>query len=224
MNENPVVSVSIDPDLLRDVNHASKTDKPERVAYVSYYTENGLLGVNFPAGLKAKGQGTVGYVPKSYSLSLRGGYGQGSVTYPFFSDCAVSTFYSLVLRNGGQDITMARMRDSFCSRIVNGLNLDYACTRPVALYLNGEYWGLYDLNEELNADYLVSHFGVKKSDVDFVKRNEWALKGSAKGYLNARSFARNERLKSDSVFEEFAKMVDVDYCTDYIIAQTNTQI
>ena len=216
----PVVSVSIDPDLLRDVNHASKTDKPERVAYVSYYTENGLLGVNFPAGLKAKGQGTVGYVPKSYSLSLRGGYGQGSVTYPFFSDCAVSTFYSLVLRNGGQDITMARMRDSFCSRIVNGLNLDYACTRPVALYLNGEYWGLYDLNEELNADYLVSHFGVKKSDVDFVKRNEWALKGSAKGYLNARSFARNERLKSDSVFEEFAKMVDVDYCTDYIIAQT----
>ena len=216
----PIVCVSIDPDLLRDVNHASKADKPERVAYVSYYTEDGLLGVNFPAGLKAKGQGTVGYVPKSYSLSLRGGYGQSSVTYPFFEDCAVSTFYSLVLRNGGQDITMARLRDSFCSRIVNGLNLDYACTRPVALYLNGEYWGLYDLNEELNADFLVSHYGVKKSDVDFVKRNEWAVKGSAKGYLNARSFARNERLKDDSVFEEFATMVDVDYCTDYIIAQT----
>lgn len=216
----PVVAVSIDPDLLRDVNHASKADKPERVAYVSYYTENGALGVSFPAGMKAKGQGTVGYTPKSYSLSLRGGYGRSSVTYPFFDDCAVSTFYSLVLRNGGQDITMARLRDSFCSRIVNGMNLDYACTRPVALYLNGAYWGLYDLNEELNADFLVSHYGVKKSDVDFVKRNEWAAKGSAKGYLNARAFARNERLKDDSVFEEFATMVDVDYCTDYIIAQT----
>ena len=66
-----------------------------------------------------------------------------------------------------------------------------------------------DLNEELNADFLVSHYGVKKSDVDFVKRNEWAAKGSAKGYLNARAFARNERLKDDSVFEEFIKPIDL---------------
>ena len=216
----PVLAVAIDPAGFKKVSSASKTHKPEYLARASYYTSDGELGINFSAGMKAKGQGTVSYRQKSFSFSFRGGYGQKSVTYPFFDDCKYTTFYSLVIRNSGQDYDTCRIRDSFCSRIVRGMNLDYAATRPVAVYINGSYWGLYDLNEELNADYLVTHYGVNKEDVDFVKRNEYALKGSSKGYLDARAMGRNANLSDDGVFAEYLTMVDSDYCTDYIIAQT----
>lgn len=216
----PVVAVAIDPHDFKTVSHATYNNKPEREAYISYYGSNGKIATSFPAGLKAKGQGTISYSQKSFSMTLRGRYGQSSVTYPFFDDCPVKTFSSLVIRNGGQDYSKAKIRDSYCSRIVRGMNLDYAAVRFVAVYINGSYWGLYSLNEELNSDYLINHYQVDSDDVDFVKRNQTELKGSRDGYLQARSFAQKNDLANDDLFEQFSEMVDVDYCTDYIIAQT----
>ncbi len=216
----PVVTIAINPDDFHTVSNATKTEKPERAAQISYYEANGQLGVSFPAGLKAKGQGTIGYAQKSFTLSLRGSYGRSSVTYPFFEDCAFTTFSSLVLRNSGQDYGKARIRDALFSRMMKGMNLDYAETRPVAVYINGRYWGLYDFNEDLNSEYLETHYGVDSDTVDFVKRNATQLKGSNKGYLAARKFGQNQDLSDDALFAQFAEMVDVAYCTDYIIAQT----
>lgn len=216
----PVVTIAIDREDFSEVSDATKTDKPERPAQISYFEADGTLGVSFPAGLKAKGQGTITYAQKSFSISLRGGYGRSSVTYPFFEDCETTTYSSLVIRNSGQDIEEARMRDSLFSRIVSGMNLDYAHTHPVVVYINGEYWGLYDFNEELNSEYLETHYGVDSDAVDFVKRNKTVLKGSNQGYLQARDWGQNKKLSDDTLFAEFAEMVDVAYCTDYIIAQT----
>lgn len=216
----PVVTITIDRDDFKTVSSATKMEKPERKAEISYYEADGQLGVTFPAGIKAKGQGTIGYAQKSFSVSLRGGYGRSSVTYPFFRDCEFKTFSALVLRNSGQDFSTARMRDSLFSKIMKGMNLDYAETRPVVVYFNGQYWGLYDLNEELNAKYLETHYGVDPDAVDFIKRNETELKGSNKGYLAARRFAQGKDLSDDVLFRQFSEMVDVAYCTDYIIAQT----
>ncbi len=218
----PVVTLAIDPADFSVVCSATKSDKPERVAIFTYYEPDGSLGTSFPAGMRVKGQGTVGYRQKSFSFDLRGKYGRNSVTYPFFKDCDVTTFYSLVLRNGGQDAstTAAKMRDSYASRIVRGMNLDYAATRPVGAYINGQYWGLYDFNEELNPNYLVSHYGVDPETINFVKRNETVQKGSGAGYLQARKIGREDNLADDAKFAKYLEMVDSDYCMDYIIAQT----
>lgn len=216
----PVVTIAIDRDDFSDVSSAKKSDKPERAAQISYYEADGSLGISFPAGLKAKGSGTLGYAQKSFTLNLRGGYGRSSVTYPFFENCAFNTFSALVLRNSGQDIDEARMRDSLFSRMMKGMNLDYAETRPVIAYINGRYWGIYDFNEELNSEYLETHYGVDSDAVDFIKRNETELKGSNDGYLKARSWGQNKNLAKDDLFAQYAEMVDVAYCTDYIIAQT----
>ena len=142
------------------------------------------------------------------------------MTYPFFEDYEPNTFSALVLRNSGQDIDEARMRDSLFSRMMKGMTLDYAETRPVVAYINGRYWGLYDFNEELNAEFLETRYGVDSDLVDFVKRNETELKGSNDGYMTARYWGQHKNLAKDDLFAEYAEMVDVPYCTDYIIAQT----
>ena len=217
----PVVCVTGNPERVRQVLRVdSQLDKVERLAYISFYEPDGTLGVGFPAGIKPKGAGTVVYSQKSLSINLRAGYGQSSVTYPFWPGYDFDTFSALVVRNGGQDWATARIRDSFTSALVEGMNVDNSATRPVVVYINGVYNGLYDLNEDQNGEFLETHYGVDGDTVEFIRRNQTPIKGKSKDIKRVRQFAENKNLADDAVFAEFAQWVDVDYFTDYFIAQT----
>ncbi len=217
----PVVCITGDPDDIDEVlSVTNKWEKVEREAYISYYEEDGSLGTSFPAGIKPKGAGTLVYAQKSLSINLRAAYGQSSVTYPFWDDYEYDTFASLVVRNGGQDWATARIRDSFASALVEGMYIDNAATRPVAVYINGEYNGLYDLNEDQNSEFLVTHYGVDGDTANIIRRNSGEIKGENDDFKRVRSYAESKNLSDDAVFEEFSQWVDVEYFTDYFIAET----
>ena len=217
----PVICIVGNPERVREVMRVNdKDEKVERLAYISFYEPDGSLGVSFPAGIKPKGAGTVVYAQKSLSINLRSGYGQSSVTYPFWPGYDFNTFSALVVRNGGQDWGTARIRDSFTSALVEGMNVDNSATRPVVVYINGVYNGLYDLNEDQNGEFLETHYGVDGDTVEFIRRNSTPIKGSSKDIKRVRSFAESENLSDDEVFAEFSQWIDVDYFTDYFIAQT----
>ena len=217
----PVVCITGDPDDINEVlSVTSKWEKVEREAYISYYEEDGSLGTSFPAGIKPKGAGTLVYAQKSLSINLRAAYGQSSVTYPFWPDYEYDTFASLVVRNGGQDWATARIRDSFASALVEGMYIDNAATRPVAVYINGEYNGLYDLNEDQNSEFLVTHYGVDGDTANIIRRNSGEIKGDNDDFKRVRAFADSKNLSDEELFEEFSQWVDVEYFTDYFIAET----
>jgi hypothetical protein len=217
----PVVCITGDPDDIDAVlSVTDKWKKVERAAYISYYEEDGSLGTSFPAGIKPKGAGTLVYAQKSLSINLRAAYGQSSVTYPFWDDYEFDTFASLVVRNGGQDWATARIRDSFASALVEGMYIDNAATRPVAVYINGEYNGLYDLNEDQNSEFLVTHYGVDGDTANIIRRNSGEIKGENDDFKRVRTFAKNKNLSDEALFEEFSQWVDVEYFTDYFIAET----
>lgn len=217
----PVVCVNGDPDSIDEVMSVTdKFKKVERLAYISYYEADGTLGVSFPAGIKPKGAGTIVYAQKSLSINLRSAYGQSSVTYPFWPGYDYDTFSALVVRNGGQDWDDARIRDSYASALVEGMYVDNSATRPVVVYINGEYNGLYDLNEDQNGEFLETHYGIDNDKVEFIRRNSAVIKGDNEDIKRVRAFAENEDLSDDEVFAEFSQWVDVQYFTDYFIAQT----
>lgn len=217
----PVVCVTGDPVRISQVMSVNdKDEKVERLAYISYYEPDGSLGTSFPAGIKPKGAGTVVYAQKSLSINLRSGYGQSSVTYPFWPDYEFKTFSALVVRNGGQDWSNARMRDSFTSALVEGMYLDNSATRPVVVYINGKYNGLYDLDEDQNGEFLETHYGVDGDTVEFIRRNSTVIKGDNDDIKRVRAFAESKDLSDDAVFEQFSQWVDVNFFTDYFIAQT----
>lgn len=217
----PVVCINGNAKGIQEVMRVdNKNDKVERLATISFYEPDGTLGVTFPAGIKPKGAGTLVYSQKSLSINLRAGYGQASVTYPFWPGYDFDTFSALVVRNGGQDWSAARIRDSFTNALVEGLNLDNSATRPVVVYINGKYNGLYDLNEDQNSEFLQTHYGVDSDMVEFIRRNSTPIKGTSKDIKRVRAFAENEDLSDDEVFAEFTQWIDVDYFTDYFITET----
>lgn len=217
----PVICINGNPDSVQEVLRVDdKFNKIERPANISFYEADGTLGVSFPAGIKPKGAGTIIYSQKSLSINLRAGYGQSEVTYPFWPGYEFDTFSALVVRNGGQDWSAARIRDAFTNNLVEGMNLDNSASRPVVVYINGKYNGLYDLNEEQNSSFLQTHYGVDGDMVEFIRRNSAAIKGSNKDFKRVRAYAEDKNLSDDAVFAEFSQWIDVDYFTDYFIAQT----
>lgn len=218
----PVVCIAMDPGDFKTVYSVKEhKDIKERKASIQYYEKDGKIAVSFPCDIKAKGQGTLVYPQKSFSIHLRGSYGQSSVDYPFFEDYPYTDFAALVLRNGGQDYNDTRFIDSFVSRACIGLNLEVANSRPVVVYINGAYYGLYDFNEDLNADYLETHYGADPDMVDLVRRNGGiATQGSKTEFKRVFRYAEKADLSSQKKYDEFCEWVDVDYFIDYIIVQT----
>lgn len=219
----PVVCIDWEPAHMREFSNTTSRDKKtERPATMSYYEADGTLGLRFACGVRPKGAGTLVYAQKSISVSLRASYGQTEICYPFFEDYEFTTFSALALRNGGQDMDIARIRDAYCQNLAqaDGLYLDNTPTRPVAVYLNGAYWGLYDLSEDQNSEYLATHYGVDSDAVDIIRRNSATLSGSNREFLRLREHALHTALSNDEKFAQFSEWIDVTYFTDYFIAET----
>ena len=220
----PVVCMAIDPNDFNTVYKVTlhkQIKGTERKAQFNYYEPDGLIGTSFPADVRCKGQGTLKYSQKSFSIHLRGQYGMGTLEYPLFPDYAVTSFGALVLRNGGQDIGRSRICDSFVSRASIGMNVEAANSRATALYVNGKYYGLYELGEDLNADYLETHYGSDTELVDLVRFNgDVATQGSSDDWKKLRDSAYKLNLSDDAKYAEYLEKIDVDYFIDYLIART----
>ena len=217
----PVVCVAMSPtDFVEVYQPKEHLDKVDRLGFVSYYEKDGLPGAVFPAWLKAKGRGTLGYPQKSFTLNLSAALGQSTVNYPFFPGYGFTEFSCLNIRNAGQDYDKGRIADPFASRVVQGMHIEAAATRPVVVYFNGKYYGIYDLGEELNANYLVTHYGVDKDMVELIRRNNFAGRGTEDAIRNLRAFADANNMSDQARYEEYCQWIDMEYFTDYYIART----
>ena len=217
----PVVTVACSPKQFRAYTRINSIGTyPHTDAHIAYYEADGTLGTAFPADINPRGNQSLKYPQKSFSIHLRNRLGQGSVNYPFWGPGTAADYGTLILRNGSQDYKKARLRDSFALRAVENLNLDSARTRPVIVYVNGTYYGIMDLNEGMNQDYLVTHFQVAPAKISHVSTNSTVRYGKNDDFLRVRKFARENKFSDDAVLEAFSQWVDVDYITDYLVAQT----
>jgi hypothetical protein len=216
----PVICISMSQGDLSYVFRSTKRDdKKERGGYVEYYESDGTLGTRFPAGFHLAGNGTRTLPQKSINIYLRGGYGQSSVTYPFFGDYPNTTFKSLSLRNNGQDRDKADMRDVYLGMIAKGMNVDYMEGRFAVLYINGKYNGLYEFKENQNEDFLASRHNIDPNKVEVIRGNTNAVAGSSRNIKSLFAMAKRNTANA-GVFKQYTEKADADYFMDYLIAQT----
>ncbi len=218
----PVVCIAAEPDRWSKLMKAPflEAGLEEQPVWVAYHEADGTLGTVFPAGISPRGNASLSYKQKSLSVHLRGAYGQSAVSYPFWGQDSFLSYRFLVLRNSSQDILFARLRDSFASRAAEKLRVMTVKTRPVIVYVNGAYYGIMDLNEGMNHDYLWTHYKVEGDLVNIVQRNDSVKRGSADGFLALRQYARQQDMADDTVYDEFCQRVDMDALIDYLIAQS----
>ena len=194
-----------------------------RDVHIEYYDQNGDLGVEFNAGAEIFGQYSRSLNKKGIRLNISEQYGASEVTYPFFPESVtgVTTFKSLLLRPSGQDQTYAMLRDEVVPAIIRGrVEVDYQEYQACALYVNGEYWGLYYIRERLDEDYIVSKYGYTKGKIDLIKSQQFEQAGSIDGYYEMENFARENDLTIKENYEYMASIVDFESLCDFWIVET----
>lgn len=185
----PVISIVTDWANL-DALHANPKGKGrewERPINLEYFAPGGEVQFNIKAGLRIHGGESRTISPKkSYRLYFRKSYGgPGNLEYPLFPDSPVTRFDKLVLRGSyndsfayvnttGQIKSAAFLAKYIGDQVVRNLHRDMG--QPIAhgswvlLYLNGEFWGLYDLTERIGLQFLRS-YSDKDSDWDIIKKD-----------------------------------------------------
>lgn len=202
----------------------------ERPIYVEVFESSGNKVIDQAAGVRLSG----GYsrVPDQKSLRLiaRKDYDpdNGKFKYAFFpgeenaDGVPVTEYDRLVLRNGANDREFAGVRDELSQKLAQDYGYPVTQhTAPVAVFLNGEYYGFAWLHENFNEDYLATQFGGNKENYEIVSNTEDADEGSERALADyAKVLEYYDRdLTDDKVFEEFCQLVDIDNLMQYYCMQ-----
>ncbi len=230
----PVVSISTDPENLWDETtgiHAmgpnASSDFPyfganfwmnwERPIHIELYEPNGDQAFSVDAGVEIFGGWSRGNSQKSLAIHFRNQYGTNELEYPIFENYEIDKFSSLVLRTSGNDWNRTMFRDAFCTSLFHPA-VDKQAYRPAVLYINGEYWGIQNIREKINEDFLASHHDVDPDDLNLMDASaEGIVEGSSDNYYDLIRFMEVNSLAIQSNFDYIASEIDVANYMHYFV-------
>ena len=191
----------------------------ERPIHFSFH-ENGTDQFSeFNAGVKIYGGWSRGQNgQRSLALFARGQYGDSKFDHSFFDQLEYDNFEALVLRNSGQDWMRSSMKDIMLTSLMRGSGLDFQEHNPVATYLNGEYWGMYNLREKINEHMLASKHNIDADDITLLTNNAEEIEGSNEEYTQLIEYVTTSDLTIDSNFEYVNEQIDL---TEYALYQAS---
>ena len=183
------------------------------------YFEKGKSVYKVSADMEIFGGETRTLPQRSFALFAKKENGSKTFQYPLFPEKTFDEYHSFVLRNGGQDFARTHMLDGLVSTLIKDTNIDYQAYRPVVVYLNNKYWGIYDLREKIDDHFLAANHDVKKSDVDLLEANAVEKDGSNKDYIQLIDYIKTHNLKKDNDFNYVKSQMDMDNFIDYVITE-----
>ena len=188
----------------------------ERQATVSFFETDGSVGFSESCGIKIFGNASRGYSKKSLAFFFRSRYGTDQLSYPLFGEKGADSFESFVLRSGGQDVFTSRIRDELITSLA-GEQLSVAVQRyrPVVMYLNGKYYGVYFIREKLNEHYLAANYQLDEDQAAVLEWNAY----ENKEYQDLFWYVRSHDLRKQENYDYVAARVDLQSYMDYTLAQ-----
>ena len=87
-------------------------------------------------------------------------------------------FEAFIIRNSGQDWLMSSMKDIMLTSLMRGSEMDFQEYNPVATYINGEYWGMYNMREKINEHMLASKHNLDADEITVLTNNAEIIEGS----------------------------------------------
>ena len=202
----------------------------ERPTSAELIKKDGTPGFQVYAGLRIQG-GSSQKEWKSAKLSMRllfkKLYGPGKLHYKFFDDSPVGVFNTLVLDahlnqtpihpSHDERIRSQYIIDQYVSKMQTTLGGVAPHHRNVHLFLNGIYWGVYDIHERPDASFAASYLGGKRMDYDVVRhRSDNIVEGDNVAWNTMFEIARSG-LDNPAVYEDLQQYLALGPFIDYML-------
>ncbi len=180
------------------------------------------------AGIRIQGEsGREEYMPKhAFRLFFREIYGAGKLDYPLFLNSPVTQFDTLVLRSGvnrsyaglpeyDQRYT-TYTRDEWLRESQLVMSGSGVRGRFVHLYLNGLYWGLYNLVERPDNAFMATYFGGNEADWQTVSHEE-TVSNTSPQFKALHQLAAEQSLAEPEHYQTAQTYLDITHFIDYMI-------
>ena len=223
----PSLSLTLPPaDLFEGSGlYARPQGTAEKAASAELIFPDGTTGFQLDAGARMQGGASRNpeHLKHSMSLRFREDYGHSELDYPLFENSPVTQFDSIHLRarynnswihwnqqqrDRGSMIREMWMRDAMLAagEVAAGNG------RYIHLYLNGLYWGVYEMHERQDASHFANYFGG--ASTDYAATNAGAIvDGDRDSWTNLRTVVRSKD------WEQIQQVLDIDNYIRFDIVQ-----
>ena len=207
------------------LNRGREWERPARMQVFDGGTEvfSGEVGIRIHGGANRDSE------QKSFNVYTRNEYGTKVIDYDLFDgeniseaeDEPIAKYDSFILRNGGNDSKFSRIRDPLIQGLVWGRNFITQAMTPCLVFIDGEFWGQYEITEKLTDDFIHDHFGIKKKNVVLMK-NEEVEEGTEEDgqeFAALRSWIRETDFSDGEAYRQLGEQVDLDGLAEYITVE-----
>lgn len=159
---------------IKQGNYSNRTEEWIRDAYVTMFDEDGNKVIDQKIGIGISGDTSAENDVKSLKLYAGSEYDANADSFSLLMDnqdifaseySFVSKYNSIRLRSGAQDLLYGNVRSAIFSRLANesGFN-GCSGTRRCIVYLNGQFYGIFDIQQNYSDSFLANRFGLADSD------------------------------------------------------------
>ena len=247
-----VMSVSLekeqmfgDPGFYHNFNASSNDPNTRGKAFMEVFDKDGVRRGYSNVELAVSGHGSSGTGMRSMKVFYKGSDNtvdgaDSKLYFDLFDGYAtnakgqnITDFSRLVLRNSGNDCGNSYIRDAFMQRVSRTMYADSMAYAPVLVFINGDFWGVYNARERYSGDYVQSHYGIDKdnvaiieSDYSQVHTNQNApfvvtsgLETDADDFNDLVDFMRNNSMESEENYRYVCERMDVDSLIDLFVCR-----
>ncbi|MDE6404976.1 MAG: CotH kinase family protein, partial [Lachnospiraceae bacterium] len=202
---------------MANYTHADKTK--ERPVTAALFDAAGQLIGEERIGVRVRGGSSRNLRQKGFNFYTRKEYGEDPLGL-----CA-----KMLRTSGSIDTNVTMLRDVFNQSLVVDRKIETQPGEPCAVFLNGEYWGLYNLQSRFSAGYFEEKYGLSGDEVIVVKQDNRVSVGRDEDlalYQELVSYAEKTDLSEPEAYREIGRMMDIQsfidhYCFEIYIANTD---
>ncbi|MDA7888296.1 CotH kinase family protein, partial [Akkermansiaceae bacterium] len=191
--------------------------------HLEFFPEDGSEGFGVNGGFRIGGENNWStHFQRALNFYTRGKYGDDGINYDLFPDSGIPTFTSLTLREGGDDWGKAHLTDALFDSIVRDrMEVESNRFRPAVLFINGEYWGLYNIRDRWDDNWLFQHYGTSNGEYDRINLGNGAVAdhGTTDDFDELIRFLDAEDVNDPDVWAEVERRIDIVSAVDFVIAE-----
>lgn len=218
------------PDFWQPANYNQRGGEWERPVHIEVFKPDGQLFLAQDGGVRIHGGTTRSYPQKTLRLVADSQYDEVDMfiadlfpdTYDAINQLPITAFKSLLLRNSGNDWRSSMLRDGFVQSLVSHTSLDIQAYRPTIVFINGEYWGIHNLRERMDADFLASRYQISPDDVIILENYQTINQGTREDKQAFRDFYYSlgeQEINDPQFYEVVQSQMDIENFIDYQVAE-----
>lgn len=190
----------------------------ERECEFQYFNKSGELQYCHTVGMSVFGNVSRYFPQKSMRITARKKLGEKRFRFNFFNDERIEP-KRMILRTAHCGWKNGIYKDCLIGEVVRDLDLEVAKQKPVAVFINGEYWGIYFLGEKIDRPFIQARYKLKKKQISIVRDNGKADHGDSKLFKEIHNFGFKNDLRQEENYKYFCEQVDISSYIDWLITE-----